>query len=190
MFYWECDELYWNAPKYYNQFLLQFLLKKGIDLFPKEQFREIVEVLLTDLPENSYHARRLRTLYYTDEELAAYEALENQKRKESEERQEQEKKESWRKELKRGMDAENRSLSPLSVIGSNARSYNPKEYYEIACSFVKEELEKGDRRVECSQLGSFLELMGLIVIKKVSKWEDVCKMIQKLEVVEDGSASY
>lgn len=189
VFYWECDELYRHAPKYFNQFLLQFLLKKGIDLFPKEQFREIVEVLLTDLSENSYNARRLRTLYYTDEELAAYEAKENQKKKESEERQEQEKRENWRKELKKGMDAENRTLSPLSIIGRNAGSYNPKEYYEIAYSFVKEELEKGDYRVECSQLRSFLGLMGSMVMKKVAKWDDVCGMIQKLEVVEDGSAS-
>lgn len=190
VFYWECDELYLHDPEYYNQFLLQFLLKKGIDLFPKEQCREVAEVLLADLPESSYNARRLRTLYYTDEELAAYEVQEDRKKKESEERQEQEERENWRSELKKGMDDENRTLSPLSIIGRNARSYNPKEYYEIAYSFVKEELEKGDCRVECSQLRSFLELMGSMVIKKVSKWDDVCRMIQKLEVVEDGSASY
>lgn len=189
LFYWECDELYRHDPKHYNQFLLQFLLKKGIDLFPKEQCREIVEVLLTDLSENSYNARRLRTLYYTDEELAAYEAKENQKMKESEERQMQEKRENWRKELRKGMDAENRTLSPLSIIGKNATSYNPKEYYEIAYSFVKEELEKGDCRLENRQLNSFLELLGTMVMKKVTKWDDVCRMIQKLEVVEDGSAS-
>lgn len=189
VFYWECDELYRHDPEYYNQFLLEFLLKKGIDLFPKEQCREIAEVLLADLSESSYDARRLRTLYYTDEELAAYEAKENQKKKESEERQMQEKRENWRKELRKGMDAENRTLSPLSIIGKNATSYNPKEYYEIAYYFVKEELEKGDCRLENRQLNSFLELLGTMVMKKVTKWDDVCRMIQKLEVVEDGSAS-
>ena len=30
LFYWECDELYRHNPSYYNKFLLQVLLEKGI----------------------------------------------------------------------------------------------------------------------------------------------------------------
>ena len=86
------------------------------------------------------------------------------------------------------MDAGDRVLSALSIIGKNAMCcWRAKEYYEIAYSCVKEELEQGNCRVESSQLSSFLELMGTIVLKKVSTWEETCKMIQNLEVVDDGS---
>ena len=188
LFYWECDELYWHNPSYYNKFLLQFLLEKGMDLFTREQCREVADVLLAGLSENSCYAKELRSLYYTDEELAAYEEHEEQQKREAEKRRAQKQREDWMRELKKGVDADDRVLSALSIIGKNAMCrWRSKEYYEIAYSYIKEELEQGNCRVESSQLTSFLELMGTIVLKKVSTWEETCKMIQKLEVVDDGS---
>lgn len=186
LFYWECNELYRHDPDNYNKFLLQFLRKRCIGLFAKEECREIVETLLEELGKDSYEARQLREIYYTEEELNAYKEQECRQKEEQKRKAEQEQRKEWLEELTKELNNEGRELSHLGVIAKNAHyHYRGKGYYEVAYSCVMKELDCGNWRIEFDKLPVLLEFLAKIVSKKISRWKEICEIIQKLEVEED-----
>lgn len=189
LFYWECDELYYHDLSSYNKFLLQFFLKKCFGLFTKEESRETAETLLEKLDKNSAEARKLREIYYSEAELKTYEEEEIRQKEEKERLEEIQRREEWMEELTNGLADENRSISRLAIINKNARLYiGSQSYYEMVYLCILKELNSGNCQIESEKLSKFLELLAVLLSKKVMKWKEVCEIIQKLEVEEDELA--
>lgn len=184
LFFWECDELYLHYPKQYNDFLIKFLLETGIELFSKKQCNEWLNTLMPSLNSNSWTTDQLRNMYYSSEELEAYQK-QIQQHKEDEEIKRQQR---WRQELQEAMDFSETEYSRLAAWSDSIDYYHSSRvYYEIAYSCLLEELEKGNCMVKCSQMGGILKSMAKIMTYKVIGWNELRELINRLEVVKDES---
>lgn len=187
MFSWADDEIFLYSPKNYNAFLLQFLEKKGIDLLPKEQCRELSDVLLKILEPGSRTEERLYHMFYEKEEIDRFAERERIRRAEEEERKQEQQKIEWRKALRNGMDTDS-GKSSLGILAQNYHAYiSAKNYHELAFSCISEEINKGNCKIECSRLSELLKVMGGMTKRGVSGWDNVCSLINRLEVEDDRS---
>ncbi|HBA47113.1 MAG TPA: hypothetical protein DCZ91_04810 [Lachnospiraceae bacterium] len=185
LFGWADDEIYLHSPEHYNTFLLEFLEKKGTDLFPKEQCRTLVDVLLSTIKPDGYKARSLRDKYYEKEEIEKLAELDRIHRAEEEERRIEKKKKEWRQNLYKGTDTDT-GRSRLGIIAENFNIFiSGKIYREIAYSCIQKEINQGNSKIECSRLRDLLEVMGSLVENGVYGWDIICGLINRLEVEDD-----
>nr|WP_289766800.1 hypothetical protein [uncultured Acetatifactor sp.] len=185
MFSWADDEIFLHSPKNYNAFLLQFLEKKGLDLLPKEQCKELSDVLLKILEPGSRTEERLYHMFYEKEEIDRFAERERIRRAEEEERKQEQQKIEWRKTLRNGMDTDS-GKSSLEILAQNYHAYiSAKNYHELAFSCISEEINKGNCKIECGRLSELLEAMGRITKRGAAGWDDVRSLINRLEVEDD-----
>lgn len=185
MFSWACDEIYMHSPENYNVFLLNFLEKKGMDLLSKEQCRDLADMLIKTVDPNSYVVGLIRNKFYEKEELEIFAEQERIRKVEEEKRRVEEYKKRWREDLLKGMDASTGGYS-LGLLAENYNSYiSAAGYHEVAYSCIHDEMEKGNHKIEHNRIGDLLHAMGTIVEHGAAGWEDVCRLINRLEVVKD-----
>lgn len=187
LFYWECDELFVHNAEYYNRFLVYFLSEPAVDLFTREQCRELFEVVAASLDTDSSNAERLRRIYFTEEELKQYVQMKKERREKAERERRQEEYIRWKNELLEGTDGCRKSTK-LSAIVKKAHVYRIGEgYHELVYECIMNKFEAGYRQIEQDQIADLLKLMGKLVEEEVCKWEDFCKFIKQLEVVKSGT---
>lgn len=190
MFYWACDEIYLHSPDNYNEFLLEFLKKKGAELLPKEQGRELAEALLKTLKPARDVVDILHNNFYGKEEIEHFAEQERIRKAEEKKREDEERKRQWMRSLSVGKDNDS-VKSPLGVLAKNCNVYkSQKEYYEIVYAYILEEINKGNCKIECSRLGELLQVMGKITEVDMARWKDIAGVIGRLEVVDDKHESH
>lgn len=93
----------------------------------------------------------------------------------------------WKSELSDGIDDRSRGTR-LGAIAKNANVYRfDKVYFKLAYDCIMDEVAAGYRQIEQGKIASLLELLGKIVEKKACGWDDFCKFIKQVEVIESGS---
>lgn len=189
LFFWASDEVYLHWPEKYNAFLLEFLGKKGEDLFSKDQCRELFDTLVKTLDPESHIVDMLRNKFCGKEELERFAEQKRMRREEEEKRRMEEQKKMWEQSLFAQKDSGS-TESPLGVLAGNYTSYiSDKRYHEIAYAGVLSEIEKGNSKIACRSLSDFLQMVGRFMEKGVSGWEDILGLIDRLEVVDDRPES-
>ena len=104
---------------------------------------------------------------------------------EEEERRIEKKKKEWRQDLYKGTDT-GTGRSRLGIIAENFNIFiSGKIYSEIAYSCILEEINQGNSKIECSRLRDLLEVMGSLVENGVYGWDNICGLINRLEVEDD-----
>lgn len=190
MFCWACDEIYLHSPNNYNEFLLEFLKKKGAELLPKEQGRELAEALIKTLRPARYVVDMLHNNFYEKEEIERFAEQERIREAEEEKQRVEEQKRQWIQSLSVRTDDDS-GKSPLGVLAENCNVYkSQKEYYEVVYACILGEIRKGNCKIERSMLGDLLQVMGTIAEADVARWEDISGMIGRLEVVDDKHGSH